>query len=140
MEENRDMPYQRFETPKPVNVGDEVDVTIESVGGQGDGIAKVNGFVVFVKGTSKGDRVKIKITDVKRTYAVGEKIGDAAPEEEAAPEEAAPAEEAAEEAAAPEEEKIEEAVEEPAAEEAPAEETPAEEPEEEKKEEEAPAE
>jgi predicted RNA-binding protein with TRAM domain len=136
LEEKRDMPYQRFETPKPVSIGDEVDVTIESVGGQGDGIAKVNGFVVFVKGTSKGDRVKIKITDLKRTYAVGEKIGEAAPEPEAAPEaEAEPAEEAAEETAAPEEEKKEEE-----AEEEPAAEAPAEEHEEEKKEEEAPAE
>jgi len=84
---------KRFETPKPVAVGDEVDVTIESVGGQGDGIAKVSGFVVFVKGAKKGDRVRIRITDVKRTYAVGEKAGEAAP----AAEKEEPAEEPEEE-------------------------------------------
>ena len=70
-------PMKRFETPKPVAVGDEVDVTIESVGGQGDGIAKVSGFVIFVKGAKKGESIKVKITDVKRTYAVGEKVGAA---------------------------------------------------------------
>jgi 23S rRNA (uridine2552-2'-O)-methyltransferase len=63
---------RRFEAPKPVSVGDVIEVTIESQGGQGDGIAKTNGFVVFVKGTKKGDTCKIRIIDVKRTYAVGE--------------------------------------------------------------------
>jgi len=78
-----EMPNKRFETPKPVSVGDMVDVTIESVGGQGDGIAKVSGFVVFVKGAKKDERVRVKITDVKRTYAVAEKIGEASRKEEA---------------------------------------------------------
>jgi predicted RNA-binding protein with TRAM domain len=64
---------KRFDAPKPVAVGDVVDVTIESQGGQGDGIAKVDGFVVFVKGAQKGETCKVKIADVKRTYAVGEK-------------------------------------------------------------------
>jgi len=78
------MPTKKFETPKPVSVGDTVDVTIESVGGQGDGIAKVSGFVVFVKGAKKDDRIKVKITDVKRTYAVAEKVGAASREKEPA--------------------------------------------------------
>lgn len=93
--------------PKPVNVGDEVEVTIESSGRQGDGIAKVNGFVVFVKGAGKGENCKIKITEVKRTFATGEKVGAGeapaeAPKEEAPAEEKeeAPAEEAKEEAPA----------------------------------------
>ncbi len=75
--EREEKPQKNFETPKPVNVGDEVDVKIENVGGQGDGIAKVSGFVVFVKGAAKGENIKIKITDVKRTYATGEKVGKA---------------------------------------------------------------
>ena len=95
---------KKFETPKPVAVGDEVDVTVESVGGQGDGIAKVSGFVVFVKGAKKGERVKIKITDVKRTYAVGEKAGEAAPAGEKEEPEEEPEEEEGEEEEAEEEE------------------------------------
>lgn len=65
----------RFQTPKPVSAGDKLDVDIQGQGGQGDGIAKVEDFVVFVKGATKGERCRIRITDVKRTYAVGEKIG-----------------------------------------------------------------
>jgi predicted RNA-binding protein with TRAM domain len=76
--DREEKPFKKFETPKPVAVGDEVDVTIESVGGQGDGIAKVSGFVVFVKGAKKGEKIRVKITDVKRTYAIGEKVGEAA--------------------------------------------------------------
>ncbi len=64
---------RKFEIPKPVAIGDIVDVTIESQGGQGDGIAKVDGFVIFVKGVKKGESCKVKITDVKRTYGVGER-------------------------------------------------------------------
>jgi len=73
---------KRFEVPKPVSVGDKMDVTIESQGAQGDGIAKVDGFTIFVKGAKKGERCRVKITDVKRTFATGEKVGNA-PDEEA---------------------------------------------------------
>ncbi len=66
---------KKFQVPKPVSVGDVVDVSIESVGGQGDGIAKVEGFIVFVKEARKGERCSVKITEVKRTFALGEKVG-----------------------------------------------------------------
>jgi len=73
-EKGRTKGFKKFESPKPVAVGDVVNVTIESVGGQGDGIAKVEGFVIFVKNAQKGESCKVKIVDVKRTYAVGEKV------------------------------------------------------------------
>ena len=60
--------------PKPVKVGDEVDVTIEAVAAKGDGIAKKDGFVIFVPGTKVGDAIKIRITMVRSSSAVGEKI------------------------------------------------------------------
>ena len=59
---------------KPVKVGDEVEVTIEAVASKGDGIAKVNGFVIFIKGAKQGDKLKVKITEVKARYAVGEPV------------------------------------------------------------------
>jgi len=48
----------------PVNQGETYDVSINAVGGKGDGIAKVKGFVVFVPGVVQGDYVKIRITKV----------------------------------------------------------------------------
>jgi len=60
--------------PKPVNVGEEYDVEIESVGAKGDGIAKINNFVTFVPNTKKGDKVRIKIKSVGKRFAFAEKI------------------------------------------------------------------
>ncbi len=60
--------------PKPVKVGDEIEVTIESVGAKGDGIAKKEGFVIFIPGVQKGDTLMIKIVELKTSFAIGEKI------------------------------------------------------------------
>ena len=51
------------QTP-PVKAGEIYEVTINAVGGKGDGIARVKGFVVFVPKVQEGDYVKIKITKV----------------------------------------------------------------------------
>lgn len=60
--------------PKPVKVGDEVEVKIEAVARRGDGIAKKDGFVIFVKGAKEGDTVKVRITDVRPRFAIGELV------------------------------------------------------------------
>ncbi len=59
----------------PVKVGDEVEVTIEGVGEKGDGIAKINRFVIFVAGTKQGETVKVRITKVFRKVGFGEVVG-----------------------------------------------------------------
>jgi 23S rRNA (uridine2552-2'-O)-methyltransferase len=53
----------------PVKPGDILDVFIEEKGKSGDGIAKVEDFVIFVKDGQKGDKVKIKVKDVKQKFA-----------------------------------------------------------------------
>jgi predicted RNA-binding protein with TRAM domain len=58
--------------PKPVKVGDELDLTIEATASKGDGIAKKDGYVIFVKNAKQGDSVKVKITEVRARYSVGE--------------------------------------------------------------------
>ena len=58
--------------PKPVNVGDELDVTIEEMSRRGDGLVRVQGYVVFVPNAKKGDNVKIKIVKVRPSFAVAE--------------------------------------------------------------------
>ncbi|HDD04877.1 MAG TPA: TRAM domain-containing protein [Candidatus Aenigmarchaeota archaeon] len=55
---------------KPVKEGEEYDVTIEAIASKGDGIAKVKGFVIFVPGTRRGDKVKIRVEKVMRNFAV----------------------------------------------------------------------
>ena len=60
--------------PVPVEEGQEVDLTVESVGRRGDGIARINNFVVFVPGTNAGDKVKVRITTVRGSFATGEVV------------------------------------------------------------------
>jgi len=70
------------EFEKPVKIGEEYDVEISEVGSKGDGIARVKNFVVFVADTKKGDKCKIKITQVSRRFAIGEKVSKAETVEE----------------------------------------------------------
>ena len=56
------------ENSSPINVGEEYDVKIEDVGRDGDGIARIEGFVVFVSGAKMGDEVKIKINSTRRNF------------------------------------------------------------------------
>ncbi|AJF60619.1 MAG: TRAM domain-containing protein [Candidatus Diapherotrites archaeon] len=65
----------RFRKPVPVKEGQEYDVEIESVGEKGDGIAKIEGFVVIVPNTKKGDKVKVKINAVRGKVSFGEVVG-----------------------------------------------------------------
>ncbi|MEA2053382.1 MAG: TRAM domain-containing protein [Euryarchaeota archaeon] len=68
------MSGERRDINAPLNVGDTYDVTVEDVGREGDGIARVEGFVVFVPNTKKGDNVKIRISKVSRRVGFGEVI------------------------------------------------------------------
>jgi len=64
--------YAGSGAPKPVKAGDEIEVEIEAVASKGDGIAKKDGFVIFIKGAAQGQKVKIRVTEVKERFAVGE--------------------------------------------------------------------
>ncbi|GAB4241951.1 MAG: hypothetical protein OHK005_05520 [Candidatus Methylacidiphilales bacterium] len=54
-----------------MNLGDEVDVVVEDVAFGGDGVARVNGAVVFVPFTALGDRVTVKIIKSGKRFARG---------------------------------------------------------------------
>lgn len=71
-----------FRNFAPVNVGDELDVTIDAIGGKGDGIAKIKGFVIFVPNVKQDEHVKIRITKVLRKVGFGEVIGQGSPGED----------------------------------------------------------
>ncbi|MFB6224551.1 MAG: 23S rRNA (uridine(2552)-2'-O)-methyltransferase [Haloarcula sp.] len=58
----------------PVREGDIVEVTIEDIGEEGDGIAKVENFTVFVSGVKDGETVEIRVDDVKPRYAFAEPV------------------------------------------------------------------
>lgn len=62
----------------PVEAGDVRSVNIDTLGDQGDGIAKVErGFIVIVPGTQPGDRVDVEITNVTDSVAFAEPVSKA---------------------------------------------------------------
>ena len=61
-------------TMKPVKENQELEVVVDDIGSRGDGIAKIQGFMIFVRGSKVGERVKVKILSVADRFAVAEKI------------------------------------------------------------------
>ena len=60
--------------PKPVETGKEYEVQISETSRKGDGIARVQGFVIFVTGGKVGQKVKVKITNVGARFATAEVV------------------------------------------------------------------
>ncbi|CDG64765.1 MAG: hypothetical protein PWQ15_1649 [Methanobacterium sp.] len=60
------------ENSAPINEGEEYDVKIEDLGRDGDGITRIEGFVVFVSGAKVGDEVKIRVNSVRRNFGFAE--------------------------------------------------------------------
>jgi predicted RNA-binding protein with TRAM domain len=58
----------------PVKETQELEVIIDDIGSRGDGIAKIQGFLIFVPNTKIGERVKVRILSVGGKFAVAEKI------------------------------------------------------------------
>ena len=61
---------KRFE--KPVKEGQTLTIKIESKGEKGDGVARVQGFIVFIPGAEPGQEYNVKITRVLKKFAFGE--------------------------------------------------------------------
>lgn len=68
---DRAQPDRQRESPEPpVEEGEVREVTIETVGDQGDGIAKVNrGYVVIVPDTQPGQQPTVEIEQVQQNVA-----------------------------------------------------------------------
>ena len=57
------------ESTAPINEGDEYVVEITDLGEEGDGIARIDGFVIFVPDGELGERVSIRIDEVEESFA-----------------------------------------------------------------------
>jgi len=56
-------------------LGREYDVEITELSRRGDGLARVQGFVLFVPGTKPGQRVRVRVVKMGSRYAVAEVVG-----------------------------------------------------------------
>jgi len=50
--------FGTFFQPAPVKEGQEIDVVIDDIGSRGDGITRIQGFLIFVPQTKIGERLK----------------------------------------------------------------------------------
>src|SRR5918997_458884 len=64
----------RFGGPKPVESGKEYDVQVTEISRKGDGVARIQGFIVFVKGGRVGQKAKVRVTHVGDRFATAETI------------------------------------------------------------------
>jgi predicted RNA-binding protein with TRAM domain len=55
-------------------MGKEYEVEITEISNRGDGIARVQGFVIFVAGGKVGQNVKIRITSIGERFAKAEVV------------------------------------------------------------------
>jgi 23S rRNA (uracil1939-C5)-methyltransferase len=53
----------------PVRKGEVLELAVDSLAYGGNGVARLNGFVVFVRGGLPGDRVRARVTKTKRGFA-----------------------------------------------------------------------
>jgi predicted RNA-binding protein with TRAM domain len=59
---------------KPVEEGKEYEVDIKETSRRGDGVARVEGFVIFVPETKPGEHVKVRITQVGPRFATAQVV------------------------------------------------------------------
>ena len=68
--------------PTKPRTGDRLELEIDSLAQGGRGVARADGYVVFVSGALPGDRVRVQLTKAKRAYAEGKAIEMLRPGEE----------------------------------------------------------
>lgn len=56
-------------TTKPVEVGGTYEVNITEISSKGDGIARIQGFIIFVENGKVQNKIKVKVTEVRDRFA-----------------------------------------------------------------------
>jgi len=58
----------------PVREGDELEVLIDDIGSRGDGIARIRDFLIFVPQARVGERLRVRVLQVREKFAIAEKL------------------------------------------------------------------
>ena len=56
------------------NRGEELELEVDALAHGGAGVARANGYVVFVRGAIPGDRVRARVTKAKRSFAEADSV------------------------------------------------------------------
>jgi len=72
--QRRFRPSRPFFQTRPVKENQELEVVIDDIGSRGDGIARIQSYLIFVPRSKIGERVKVRIMSVGEKFAVAERI------------------------------------------------------------------
>jgi len=72
--QSRFRPSRPFFPSTPVKENEEIEVVIADIGSRGDGIARIQSYMIFVPKSKIGERVKVRILLVREKFAIAEKI------------------------------------------------------------------
>jgi predicted RNA-binding protein with TRAM domain len=72
--QSRYRPSRPFLQSRPVRENQEIEVMIEDIGSRGDGIAKIEGYLIFVPRSKVGERVRVKIRSAGEKFALAERL------------------------------------------------------------------
>lgn len=68
------MSGNKFNSGLPVEEGEEINLKIEYLGEKGDGIGKIEGYVIFVPETLVGREYRVRINACRKKFAFGEVV------------------------------------------------------------------
>jgi len=72
--QSRYRPGGPFSQSRPVKENQEIEVVIDDIGSRGDGVARIEGYLIFVPRCKIGERVRVKIRSVGEKFALAEKL------------------------------------------------------------------
>ena len=61
-------------TDAPVREGETLTVEVTDTGSEGDGVASVDGYTLFVAGADEGETVEVRVTDVKPRFGFADRV------------------------------------------------------------------
>ncbi len=72
--QSRYRPGRPFLQTRPVKENQEIEVVIDDIGSRGDGISRIEGYLIFVPGCKIGERIKVRIRSVSEKFALAERV------------------------------------------------------------------
>jgi predicted RNA-binding protein with TRAM domain len=71
---SRFRPSRPFLSAAPVKENEELEVVIADIGSRGDGIARIQSYMIFVPKSKIGERIKVRVLSAYEKFAVAEKM------------------------------------------------------------------
>jgi len=72
--QSRFRPSTPFLQLRPVKENQEIEVVIDDIGSKGDGIARIQGYLIFVPRGKVGERARVRIRSMNEKFALAERV------------------------------------------------------------------